>query len=85
MKKRQLKWVEAVMNQYSDPMLRNGENNTAARFMKCTVINHLLSLKFLSLYFTAAGVQVIMCLATFYSNLHISIVVDFSSEGTTMF
>lgn len=62
------------MKQYSDPVLRNGENNTAARFMKCTGINHLLSLKFLTLYFTAVGVQIIMC--TFYSDLLISTVVN---------
>lgn len=37
------------MKQYSDPVLRNGENNIAARYMKCTGSNSLLSLKFLSL------------------------------------
>lgn len=73
------------MKQYSDSVLRNGENNTDARFMKCTGINCLLSLKFFSLYFTMAGVQITMCLATFNSNLLISTVVDLSSESTTLF
>lgn len=63
------------MKQYSDQVLRNGENNTAARLPKCTGMNRLLSLRFLSLYFTIAGLQIIICLATFNSNLLISTVI----------
>lgn len=39
------------MKKHSDPELRNGENDIAARCMKCTGSNSLLSLKFLSLLF----------------------------------
>lgn len=55
------------MKKYSDPVLRNSENDIAARCMKCTGSNSLLSLKFLSLLFYNAGVQIMMCLATFNS------------------